>query len=457
MDKSAIRGLLESLTGQQATLDEAPDELRILEDGEASRLGHSQLNELLLLFGLDRVSYAFFCYLVGDGCDVYNPGFESEEQLRSGIDRFRVMAMLDFGNFKSAFKILSTDDEQLDTYAGRLEPLPDDYYSTRPDPVMPITPIPPDKAYLTGYLVERELKQRLEANPHDTGAQELESKRREVVEIAMRNHTAYLASDHLDVYVATSMRERAEFSAVSLLTQAIFEHPETDELRLRWFDPTQAVCPSRVDKGLAEALMLRRAACTIYLVQESDTLGKDSELASTLAQGKPVIAFIPRVTDEYLDAHLANLAASEPGRSEAELLLSQLKVFDPCAAWVDPEVRGWCDDASGVNPALVRARLKDKMSEHYDRRASTIKDSHPLGIQVSIFTGVANGVLVVRSVDDCAKLVRKVLTGRLQFEIDEYPAYVSLRETVSDCAFRVVTRDEMLTNSFWNHYINPVE
>ena len=46
-------------------------------------------------------------------------------------------------------------------------------------------------------------------------------------------------------------------------------------------------------EGLAEALMLRRAACTIYFAQENDTLGKDSELASTLAQGKPVIAFVP--------------------------------------------------------------------------------------------------------------------------------------------------------------------
>jgi hypothetical protein len=50
--------------------------------------------------------------------------------------------------------------------------------------------------------------------------------------------------------------------------------------------------------------MLRRASCTIYLAQESDTLGKDSELASTLAQGKPVVAYIPDVTEEYFAAHL---------------------------------------------------------------------------------------------------------------------------------------------------------
>src|SRR5205085_11019375 len=71
-------------------------------------------------------------------------------------------------------------------------------------------------------------------------------------------------------------------------------------LKLRYFDPTQSDCTSRIDKGLVEALMLKRASCTVYLVQESDTLGKDSELASTLAQGKPVIAFVPSLdVDEY--------------------------------------------------------------------------------------------------------------------------------------------------------------
>src|ERR1022692_1131906 len=53
----------------------------------------------------------------------------------------------------------------------------------------------------------------------------------------------------------------------------------------------------QINKGLVEALMLKRARCTVYMVQESDTMGKDSELASTLAQGKPVIAYVPQITD----------------------------------------------------------------------------------------------------------------------------------------------------------------
>ena len=85
--------------------------------------------------------------------------------------------------------------------------------------------------------------------------------------------------------------------------------------------------------------MLRRATCTIYLAQENDTLGKDSELASTLAQGKPVIAFIPEATTEYIKQHLSELRKAHPDQSESEILLGQLKIFEPYAAWKDTTVQ----------------------------------------------------------------------------------------------------------------------
>src|SRR5271167_2370468 len=74
--------------------------------------------------------------------------------------------------------------------------------------------------------------------------------------------------------------------------------PELSDLPIRYFDPTQSYTKERVDKGLVESLMIKRARCTVYSVQDSDTLGKDSELAATLAQGKPVIAYVPRIDVE---------------------------------------------------------------------------------------------------------------------------------------------------------------
>src|SRR5207247_1862494 len=98
-----------------------------------------------------------------------------------------------------------------------------------------------------------------------------------------------------------------EYQIVSQFVDEVFSCPRLKTMKVRWFDPTQAYCSDRIDKGLAEGLMLKRALCTLYLAQESDTLGKDSELASTLAQGKPVIAFIPLIKPEEQDSYVEKL------------------------------------------------------------------------------------------------------------------------------------------------------
>src|SRR5262245_52983964 len=61
----SLRRILEELVGQRAVLDvPLPDlAVHVLVSG-SSGLGYSQLNELLLLLGFDRVSHSFFQFLV---------------------------------------------------------------------------------------------------------------------------------------------------------------------------------------------------------------------------------------------------------------------------------------------------------------------------------------------------------------------------------------------------------
>lgn len=319
--------------------------------------------------------------------------------------------------------------------------------------MLPVEEISPADAYLTGYIVEREIIDRLR-DPEDTAAMELDERRKAVVARSLRNQEAYYASDHMDVYVATSMRAKHEFVAIQSLTKEIFDDPLLEPLKLRWFDPTQALCVDRIDKGLAEALMLKRASCTIYLAQATDTLGKDSELASTLAQGKPVIAYVPEITEEFFDDHLRTIQECEPDKPEIGILLDELLVCDPARAWNDPEVQGWVRDRAESGPlSRIRECLFDRFKALYDTRASTLKEAHPLGIQVNLSTGVANGVLVARTPAECARLVHGFLTRTLRFDLEETDRHTLLKETVSGSIFRVMTRDDMLTNTFWNFYL----
>lgn len=450
---------IEKLTGQSRPLKrEVPALAAALLDGKG--LGHGQFNELLLTLGYDRVSHTFFQFLV-DGTLSYNfaagSAINSIEQLQRGVDKFRKIGMFLYGNVKFAFKQLSFDDEKLRESLRVLEPRTEESYKARHDPIHPIQKIPADKTYFLGYVVADEIKARLKSDPNDSAAQADAKTRAEVVAAARKNYDAYLVSDHLDVYVATSMRLPHEYQTVHELTEEIFSQPAIKDLKFRYFDPTQAHCDDRVDKGLAEALMLKRAKCTIYFIGESDTLGKDSELASTLAQGKPVVAYVPDPPSDYASKLLSRLETTYPGVSRRALLLQQLQLFEPSGAWVDAEIRKWLADPTSVDLEIGTKRLQAAIAKHYDKRALILRETHPLGVQVNLSNGVANGVLVARHAHECAELVKRIVLGTLEFEIEELDVggnhYLYLRESISKCVFRVVTGDKMLMNSFWNFYL----
>ncbi len=455
-----IRKHLEFMTGQRAPIKaEVPGAVSELLSEGGEGLGYGQLNELLLLFGYDRVCREFFQYLV-DGTIDYSTAssIRTLEAFQTGIDRFRELSLLVFGNVKFGFKTFATDPDQLMEGVYSFLPVDDDEFTERHEEMMPIESIPPEDRYYLGYLIEGRLKQRLKENPRDEDAQAKEKRRNEVVPVGIRNHIAYLASDHLDIYVATSMRELHEYVAVADLTHEIFSKPQLDGLKLRWFDPTRAYCLDRLDKGLSEALMLKRAKCTLYLAQESDTLGKDSELASTLAQGKPVVAFVPEVDREETTRLLERLRQLYPDQPEPALVLEQLRIFAPQLAWSDTTVRTWVANPNSMDLAKGRRLLSEAMRDHYNKRANTLQEVHPLGVQVNLATGVANGVLVVRNPDDCAELIRRIVTRTMEFEIDsKAEGHQRLREKISGSIYRVMAGDPMLSNAFWNFYLESAE
>ncbi len=462
IDSRDIKRLLQNLTGQKIPFDKDTPIAAVRLFNNKIGLGFSQLNELLLYMGYDRVTSAFFQYIVDESTEYkHKSEISSFEAFEKSVDRFRKIAILIFGNVKYGFKILSQDQDELESWLERLKPINVEDYTGRHDPVLPIAPIPPEDTYYLGYIIEQELKDRLKKNPNDNEAKRKNKHRKSIVKKGEKNYEAYLLSDHLDVYVATSMRQPHEYVVINKLAKKIFEHKILKPLKLRWFDPTQAYCKDRIDKGLAEALMLKRAKCTIYLVQESDTLGKDSELASTLAQGKPVIAFIPKGDEKYVRELLSELKKINDGKTEADIIIDQLRIFDSAMAWQKAEARKWIDRPGEAKIENLRNKLDTVVKKQYDKRAKVLSERHPLGIQVHLSTGVANGVLVVRTIDACARLVKRILTKKMEFDLDQYSndkgQYLVLREKISNCIFRVVTGDALLTNTFWNYYFEPSE
>ena len=304
------------------------------------------------MLGYDRLTHAFFQFLV-NGSPEYVPGaaIKSLDDLRAGVDRARQLSLLFFGNVKFGFKKLARNADEFHLYYSSTLPLNPDTLKQRHDPILPVDPIDPNETYYLGYVVQKEIEAALRTNPDDPAALASKQVLERVRHAGIRNHNAYLISDHLDVYVATSMRRRHEYLEVAEITGSVFRQKKLHDLKLRWFDPTQAYCADRVDKGLAEALMLKRAKCTLYLAQESDTLGR-LELASTLAQGKPVIAYVPSPSGAQVRQSVERLSALY-SKDNSATILERIQALVPNAPGKTLRfVAGWI---TRLNSMLRRA------------------------------------------------------------------------------------------------------
>lgn len=472
---------------------------QLLENATRDGLNYQQFNELLLLLDQDRLSNAFFKFF-----------FEKEkislDELKDGIIKFRGYAMLCFGNFRFAYKRLSQKNEGEVEKALKLngkepaEILKE--FKNRPPKMLDIKHIDKDKTWYAGFIVQKKLEKEikeLQKSIHtieegDKKAERLglleeytrmEEERIEIEEKALKNTDVYLTWDYMDVYIATSMRHGWEFEDVCDFINEVFVNNDIlNHLNLRYFDPTQSKCNDRIDKGLIEGLMLKRVLCSIYMAQESDTLGKDSELAATLAQSKPVIAYVPKYDiDEYAEKIKKYPLDFFEKRF---LILKAEEIFQDkdCIDALESYDRGFSERIDNFQKELDRYRSAQPFSlwykkeedfkrmyseffkickilaiaeiHNFENRAKTLREIHPLAIQVDLQSGVANGVLVVRSLKECAELLYKILTNSLEFTIvhlgEKGKGVTVLKENISKCPYRVVTDYEKLTNSFWNFW-----
>ena len=419
-------------------------------------VGYSQLNEILLTLGYDRVSRDFFTFVFGDRHTISNVS-----EFADRIDHFRKLAMLRYGNIKYAFKHLADKDTvYINSQLASYRRISEDAYIKRHPPVSSLEYISPEDAYYLGYLIEKQLldekASRVSIGQPISDIERRLNQMKAFRDMGERNFSRYLTYDHMDVYVATSMREAHEFYSISRFVRLLFGDESLRDLKLRWFDPTQAYVPDRIDKGLVEALMLRRARCTVYHAQEADTFGKDSELAGTLAQGKPVVVYVPSIDNrlEFRRWLQDMIRIVYPGKNELEILRESCRHYYPAGVWENPRIRDWVG-GTPIDVDEAYELIFEGAKALYDRRAETLQNHHPLGLQVKLDTGVANGVLVVRKIAQCALLVRKILLRGLEFDIEETHHSWLLRERISRSAYRVVTKNELLTNSFWNFYVTP--
>jgi hypothetical protein len=433
------------------------------------------LTRILIAAGQDRVGEGFFDFFKGLG-----------QSYEDRVTEWRKRSMRRYGNFRFAFNELRglgcpSIEEQL-SWKSR-------GFDSRAAFGDGLKPIPSKDAPLLGYLAGgsiMDLKARQSAGA-DLNEQQLELiKRFEAARNAgVHNTYEYACTPWLDVYVATSMRTSEEFYAVGRLLESVFIEGVNEDSVLKkvgYFDPTQSFHDDRIVKGLVEGLMLKRAACTLYLAQETDTLGKDSELAITLAQGKPVIAYVPAATELSVEGIISDLKTASELEADAEdNELNYSKLVDRFAqllsltnfrqVWEELNLEDGISTEAQFNTAAER--FTHELIALYERRAQTLLTDHPLALQINLDTGVANGILVARTPKECRELILDVLKLGLNFEIHAKDPAPESRQPQADLdcpiawdrylveqrtksVHRVVIADPLISNAFWNWYFDNV-
>lgn len=471
-----------------------------------NNLNYEQFNEVLLLLNENRISEGFYEFFF----EVDKNEKIDFKKIKYGITKFRGYSFLQYGNIKIPLVKLSNKkkeeiEKELEDVLEKENEL--QQYLDRPDPIINIKRIEKEKTWYLGYisggLLEKEsnrlvellsdpkFKQKKKLEPLSKLFSKLDEEIQEKRKIGKKNTDTYLNWDYIDVYIATSMRDRCDFEETYEFLEKISNDPEIQNLNLRFFDPTQSYTRLQRNKGLIEGLMLKRAKCTIYMVQERDTLGKDSELAATLAQKKPVIAYIPNYQEdilldkikkyplEYIKKMILNYLSEDV--FEVEKFSKILKWDKPKEQWGilrDKliEITRKIDNYRIYEQSFKLWEEKDELFKKkiiefdeickilsiaskifWSKREKTLKESHPLGLQIDIGSGVANGVIVVREYDTCIKILKQILTKSMEFEIkhvitEKNSEYTGLMEKNTGSLYRIITDDPHLTNSFWNFF-----
>lgn len=450
------------LTGEDDLIQALVDVLAAVDQ---QHLSWSRLNQILHRASQAGMSEGFFRYyflespsdhpypvgLVFERED-YHPPISNEvislKQLQWGLRRFMYDAMLFWGNFRQAYRELRqlSFEKLLETF--RLTGLNSALLERRGS-VRDVTPIAKDHRYLISEMACKtyEPAGRLEEAAHvqlalkafralQTAGQQvtplaLKDKTEELAKgggqmglfelmyedansalqsesevvtlysgqwraaeaargVALENTRIYLSMcNDLDVYVATSMRTRQDFRDMANVCEKIFRTEKLrDKYNIRYFDPTLSAATHHEDKGIIECLMVKTAKVLLYFAQHKESFGKVSECAMALSLGKPVIVLCP-------------------------------------------------DDQRGLE------------LYHFYR------DAHPLTRLVEFQTGIVNGAMITHKVEHAILLLERILSNQMEYDLSQKPntsAYYLLKERITKSTIRVVTDDQLLTETFWNNW-----
>ena len=192
---------------------------------------------------------------------------------------------------------------------------------------------------------------------------------------ALENTQSYLSMvGDLDVYVATSMRTRADFRTMATFCSNVFDDADLKKVfDLRYFDPTMSAAEGHEDKGLIECLMVKCVKVLVYCAGDKESYGKDAEAAMALSLGKPVIFYCDEAEKSrfYREIHpLSRLIQFDTGvavgaivtNSQEEVKELLRRLFENKMMYrIEHESKGYLRLKEDLTDSVVRIQTSDQV------------------------------------------------------------------------------------------------
>lgn len=417
-----------------------------------------QLNQLLVLGHEAPVGDEFFHYywLQAPEQHPYGvrevPGF-SEEWLRSegmiaslahlkwGLYRLYIDALLYFGNVRTAFRRLrdlsipeiedSFNSERFDTEAIK-----------RRGPSLPLKPIAKDSRYLISEMACKSYGDSagtdgdlrtvlLEAynahadagNPSPTIRELLENRVPTALQ-ARQPEFIFSADELLDEKISSESDLSARYERIAF---------KFAEARRAALDNTRYYLSMLSDLDVYVATSMRTRQDFRSMADTCERIFADDRLRE--------------MNLRYFDPTLSAAAGHEDKGLIECLMVKCAKLLVYCAG----EKESYGKDAE----AAMALSLGKPVIFYCDqeRRRRFYQDVHPLSRLIEFETGVAVGAMVTDKPQDVSELIYRILENRIVYYLEQSkPGFLRLKDKLTDSVVRLQTNDQLLTETFWNHY-----
>lgn len=440
----------------EKTDDKIFERLNLLEKKD-DRLSYVQFKQLLVLSHIAPMTNDFFHYYwLESPCKHPYPVFElpdfdekwfngdpsikSLAHLRWGLCRLFIDGLLYFGNVRTAFRELhKLTKKELGTFFGRKR-FDTDTIKQR-GPALPLQTIPRDDRYLISEMACKSF-----GDFPNRGEGEIDKVLLNAYKRHIKQGGAPITFRQLIQQELPNNSSQFELPLDEVLDQTISSIEEFD---------------NKI-KPVADRFAATRKNALIntqyYLSMVSDL---DVYVATSM-RSREDFREMGRFCDEvFTDEKLKNLNIRyfDPTLSAASghedkgliecLMVKCAKVLIYCAG----EKESYGKDAEAAMALSLGKPVIFFCDE--EQRHEFYRDVHPLSRLVEFKTGVAVGAIVTHKKGDVIELLGRLFENKMQYRLDHPDSrkgYLRLIEDLTDSVVRLQTNDQMLSETFWNHY-----